>query len=228
MKKVLIGVFAHPDDEAFGPSGTLLKEVKNGTDVHLLTLTLGDAGTNPDAAADLAAVREQEWRSAGQLIGAKSLQFLGYKDGQLTNAAMIEIQQRLITIIQKIIIDTPEVDEIELMSMDTNGISGHIDHIVASRSTCYAFYTLKEQDPRVSRLRLACVPKTSIPTHNTHWLYMEAGREMSEIDEVVDARQYREEIIAIMRAHHSQRADGESHIKNSGESLGINHFLVKT
>lgn len=228
MKKVIIGIFAHPDDEAFGPSGTLLQEVQRGNDVHLITLTLGEAGTNPDNVPDLAAVREQEWRTAGALIGAKSLHFLGYNDGQLNNLAMLEIQQTLITSIQDLIADEPSDIEIELLSMDTNGISGHIDHIVASRTACYVFYQLKELDARVTRLRLACVPKTYLPTYNTNWLYMEAGREESEINEVIDATQYHEQIIAIMRAHHSQREDGEHHIATRGSSIGINHFLVKT
>jgi len=227
MKKIIFGIFAHPDDEAFGPSGTLLMETKAGNDVHLITLTLGDAGTNPDNVPDLAAVREKEWHEAGRLIGAKSMHFLGYKDGQLNNLAMLEIYGKLIALIQDIVRDEPEDVEIEFMSMDTNGISGHIDHIVAGRSACYAFYKLKETDPRVTRLRLTCIPKTFLPVSNTHWLYMDAGRDESEIGEVVDARQYYDEIIAIMRAHHSQRGDGESHIANRGDQIGISHFIVK-
>lgn len=227
MKKIIFGIFAHPDDEAFGPSGTLLMETKASNDVHLITLTFGDAGTNPDNVPDLGAVREEEWYEAGRLMGAKSMHFLGYKDGQLNNQAMIEVQEKLLDLISETIKDEPDDLKIELMSMDTNGISGHIDHIVAARSACYAFYKLKEKDPRVACLRLACVPKSQLPEANTHWLYMEPGREDSEIGMTVDARQHREEITAIMRAHRSQRSDGETHIKERGDSLGLNYFIIK-
>ena len=37
MKKIIFGIFAHPDDEAFGPSGTLLLETRSGTELHLIT-----------------------------------------------------------------------------------------------------------------------------------------------------------------------------------------------
>jgi len=227
MQKILFGIFAHPDDEAFGPSGTLLMEAKAGTDVHLITLTLGDAGTNPDNVPDLAAVREQEWRNAGQLIGAKSMHFLGYKDGQLNNLAMLEIHQKLTSLIADITKDAPADAQIEFMSMDTNGITGHIDHIVAGRSACYVFYKLKESDPRITRIRLACIPKSQLPEPNTHWLYMDAGRDESEIGEVVDARNHHDEIITIVRTHHSQRGDGESHIENRGDQIGLSYFIVK-
>lgn len=227
MKKIIFGIFAHPDDEAFGPSGTLLMETKAGNDVHLITLTLGDAGTNPDNVPDLAVVREKEWHEAGRLIGAKSMHFLGYKDGQLNNLAMIEIYDKLIALTRNITQGLRDDVEIELMSMDTNGITGHIDHIVAGRSACYVFHKLKETDSRVTRIRLTCISKSQLPESNTHWLYMDAGHNDDEIDEIIDARQYYDEIIAIMRAHHSQRGDGESHIKNRGDQIGISHFIVK-
>ena len=228
MKKIIFGIFAHPDDEAFGISGALLAETKASNDLHLITYTLGDAGTNPDNAPNLGAVREQEWRTSGRLIGAKTMTWLGYKDGQLDNLTMIEAQEKILSQIRETIQDEPHDIELEIISMDTNGISGHIDHIVAGRSANYVFYKLKETEPRTTRLRLATIPVAMLPTPNTHWLYMDAGRDESEIGEIVDAREYRDEIITIMRAHHSQRGDGESHIKNRGDSLGLCHFIVKT
>lgn len=227
MRKIIFGIFAHPDDEAFGPSGALLLETKAGNDVHLITLTLGDAGTNPDDVPDLAAVREKEWREAGRLIGAKSMRFLGYKDGQLHNLAMLEIYEKLIVLVSETIKEEVDDIEIEFMSMDTNGITGHIDHIVAGRSASYVFYKLKETDPRITRLRLACIPDSQLAEPNVLWLYMDAGRKENEIGEVVDAREHRDEIIAIIRAHHSQRADGESHINGNAERIGLNYFIVK-
>lgn len=227
MKKIIFGIFAHPDDEAFGPSGTILMETTSGNDVHLITLTLGDAGTNPDNVPDLGAIREQEWHEGGRLMGVKSMHFLDYKDGQLNNLAMLEIYDKLLTLVTDTVKDEPDDVQIEFISMDTNGISGHIDHIVAGRSACYVFYKMKERDPRVTRIRLACIPKSYLSEPNTHWLYMDAGRDDSEIDEISDAREYHDEIIAIMRAHHSQRGDGETHIKNRGDQLGITHFIVK-
>ena len=54
MKKLLFGIFAHPDDEAFGPSATLYKAAQAGTDVHLIVVTDGDSGANVDGHKDLA------------------------------------------------------------------------------------------------------------------------------------------------------------------------------
>lgn len=232
--KLIFGIFAHPDDEAFGPSGALLMDVKNGALLHLVTLTYGGAGTNPDNHENLVALREQEWRSAGQLIGASDMHFLGYNDGELNNLVLIEAGEKIVALVKRVINETEkrlpdgETLEIEFMTSDLNGITGHIDHIVAARAACWAFYRLKETDPRFTRIRLSCIPKNDLPLHNTHWLYMEAGRDEREIGEVVDARQYRDEIIAIMRAHHSQRGDGETHIVRRGDALGLYSFIVKT
>jgi LmbE family N-acetylglucosaminyl deacetylase len=228
MKKVLFGIFAHPDDEAFGPAGTLLQETRSGTELHLIALTAGDAGTNPDNVDNLGAVREKEWRAAGALLGAVSMQLLGYKDSHLDNQTMIEATERIIGHISTTIADTPADAEIELMSLDLNGYTGHIDHIVAARSALLAFYRLKQQDSRFKRVRLACLPLALAPSINTDWIYMEAGRTPDEIDETIDARDLRSDILAVMDTHESQRADRDATIKSQGANLGLNFFIIKT
>jgi LmbE family N-acetylglucosaminyl deacetylase len=227
MKKIIFAIFAHPDDEAFGPAGTLLQEVEAGAELHLILLTNGSGGTNPDNVADLGAVRLEEWKTAGALIGAHKMHYLGYEDGHLGNHMMIEASRRIIEIMQPIIEAAPAESEIECLSMDLNGITGHIDHIVAARAACFAFYHLKEHDARMTRLRLHCLSETDAPTANTNWLYMEAGHPASEIAETVDASRYRNKLIEIIRTHHTQRADGEACLNNLGDRLGKNQFIVK-
>lgn len=226
MKKIIFGIFAHPDDEAFGPAGTLLQETRSGTELHLVTLTLGDAGTNPDNHDDLGAVRRSEWEAAGALLGASSMHFLGYLDGQLDNQTMIEAGYKIIDHVNKILESANPDTIVEFMSTDLNGITGHIDHIVAARATCWAFYRLKEHDSRFGRIRLACAPQQLIARQNTKWLYMESGRTDDAIDEVVDACEFNDDIVAIIRTHRTQRGDGEYHIKQRGKDIGLNHFIV--
>jgi LmbE family N-acetylglucosaminyl deacetylase len=222
---VLFAIFAHPDDEAFGPVGTLLREVKHGTELHLITLTSGQNGQNPDNHDDLGAVRLEEWRAAGALIGAHSMHHLGYVDGSLDNQSILEIVPRIEALIRTIPVNEPL--EIELMSMDTTGITGHIDHIVASRVAHHVFYQLKDAGLPLARLRLACIPRAqtgNAPSYS--FVFMEPGRSDQEIDERIDNREYLPEILPIMRTHHTQRGDGEAHIKNHGEQVAIDHFRI--
>lgn len=228
MKKIIFVIFAHPDDEAFGPSGTLLLETRAGHAVHLICLTAGQAGVNPDNHPDLAEVRLREWRQAGKLIGATSMHHLGYVDGELANnqfhQAAAEVEQIIATCLTNAAADC----EIEFMSGDENGISGHLDHIFASRLAAYVFYRLKAIDRRVTRLRLACIPYDMMPAPNTDFMYMSPGRRPEEIDEIVDARQVHNQVAAIMRAHHTQRADGEAHIARRGDDLAVSYFKILT
>lgn len=226
MKKIIFGVFAHPDDEAFGPVGTLLLEAKSGTELHLICLTAGENGTNPDTHSDLGEVRLGEWRAAARLIGATSTHHLGYSDGHLDNVAMIEIAQKVESIVKEAVSD--EVTEVEFMSLDPNGYTGHIDHIVASRAVSHVFHRLKATDNRFVKIRFACLAEEQHPVVRTDWIYMNAGHPADEIDETVDARQFQPEILEIMRCHNSQRADYEAVVKIQGDNLGLDHFIVSS
>ena len=228
MKKIIFGIFAHPDDEAFGPCGTLLQEARSGTDIHLIMLTAGDAGTNLHGTSDLGEVRLQEWKKAGELLGTKGMHFLGYQDGHLDNTAMPKIAQQIAEIVTSTLADTSVDTVVEFMCFDFTGLSGHIDHIVASRAACLAFYRLQEQDTRLRRIRLFCLPASLYPSHNIDWLYKEAGCSEDKIDETIDARVLREEIIQIMRTHETQLQDCEAILRVHGDQLGLNHFVVKT
>lgn len=228
MKKVLFGIFAHPDDESFGPAGTIIKEIReNSTDVHIITLTPGDAGTNIDNHEDLGAVRLAEWKEAGRLLGVTSQHNLGYRDGYLANHLYHEIADKVETIVSETLSRYSEPVEIDFMAFDLNGLSGHIDHIFASRVACYVYYTLKAADSRFRHIRFVCIPLQHAPTHNTGWLYMDAGKSDNECTDIVDARAYHDDIVAVMRAHHTQRSDCEYHLQQRGTDLGLDYFTVK-
>jgi LmbE family N-acetylglucosaminyl deacetylase len=227
MKKIIFGIFAHPDDEAIGPAGTLLHETHGGVELHLIALTRGEGGMNPDNVDDLGTTRFEEWQKSGQLLGASSMHYLGFRDGHLDNEAMIEAVDKLTALITPIVQAAPENTEIEFVTFDLNGLTGHIDHIVTSRAACLAFYRFKTTDKRFKRILLNCLTREQAPLPNIDWVYMEQGRNQDEIDEIVDARHLHDSLLEIIRTHHSQRGDGEAHIKNRGENLGLNYFIVK-
>lgn len=226
MTKILFGIFAHPDDEAFGPVATLLKEVQAGTELHLVTLTAGENGTNPDNVPNLGEVRLQEWHTAGALIGASSMHHLGYIDGTLGNQDHVEITGKIIDLVKETLQGRTDT-EVEFMSLDLNGYTGHIDHIVAARSTCLAFYKLKSEDLPLTRVRLATLSRDIVPEVNTNFVYMEPGKTLSEIDETIDGRDLKDRILEIMQQHRTQRGDYEYNLNAQGDQLGINHFVVK-
>lgn len=227
MKKLLFGIFAHPDDEAFGPCATLVQEVHSGTQLHLISFTSGQAGANPDNHPDLGAVRLKEWHTAAKLIGATKTHHLGYHDSHLDNEQMIVAQERIVKIIRTTLKQISEPVGIEIMTFDPNGISGHIDHIVASRAASWAYYTLKAEGLTMLRLRYFCVPQTTYPDIQHDWIFMEQGRQKYEISEVIDAREHFDTVNQVMRTHFTQRSDGESHLKRQGKNVAINHFIIQ-
>ncbi len=102
---VLLAVFAHPDDEAFGTGGTLARYAAEGCDVYLVTATRGEAGqiALPTLAtpANLPAVREAELRCACRSYGIHPPIFLDYVDGQLPIVHQGQAVARLVRIIRE-------------------------------------------------------------------------------------------------------------------------------
>jgi LmbE family N-acetylglucosaminyl deacetylase len=78
-------LFAHPDDAEFMCGGTVAKWTRAGCAVHYLVCTDGSAGSNEPGAdrTDVAPIREREQRAAADVLGVKSVTFLGEIDGLL-------------------------------------------------------------------------------------------------------------------------------------------------
>jgi LmbE family N-acetylglucosaminyl deacetylase len=225
MQKIIFGIFAHPDDEAFGPCGTLLRETKNGAELHLITLTAGENGMNPDTVDDLATTRLQEWRASTALLGARGTHHLGYIDGTLGNNDHLAIASQIEHIVREVVDGRSDI-QIEFISFDLNGLTGHIDHIVAGRSACLVYYRLKTLGLPVSRVRLACLSHDDYPAVDTRFVFMEPGRTSDEIDETVDARDLLTEVHEVMNCHHTQRSDREAQIAKLGDRVAVDHFMI--
>jgi mycothiol S-conjugate amidase len=89
MTRRLLGVFAHPDDESFGPAGTLAVHSAAGVDVHIAVMTDGAAGTPADGFPDgegLAEVRRRELQAAAAVLNA-TLHHFSYRDSGYTGDA---------------------------------------------------------------------------------------------------------------------------------------------
>jgi bacillithiol biosynthesis deacetylase BshB2 len=83
-RQVLV-IFPHPDDEAFGVSGTIATHAANGTPVTYACLTLGEMGRNmgnpPFTTREgLPKIRREELKNAAAVLGIQDLRMLGFRD----------------------------------------------------------------------------------------------------------------------------------------------------
>ncbi len=146
---VLMIVFAHPDDEAFGIGGTLARYgAEAAVRVVLVCATRGEAGeiSNPKLATPerLGEVREQELRCACQKLQVDEVYFLDYRDsgmagtpenlapGALAAADLDEVVGKIVAHIRR---ERPDV----VVTFDEAGGYGHPDHVAIHHQTRAAF-----------------------------------------------------------------------------------------
>jgi LmbE family N-acetylglucosaminyl deacetylase len=168
MSRTLLAIFAHPDDESFGPGGTLAKYAAEGVDVHLICATMGEAGESdaPDIGEhdDLACRREQELRRAVSILGLTELHLLGHRDSGMAGSSANQHPRALVQAdpdaLAKQVVDLmcrlrPQV----AITFDPFGGYGHPDHIAMHRATVAAFEQLPE-GRRPQKLYFTTFPRT--------------------------------------------------------------------
>lgn len=222
MQKVLIGIFAHPDDEAFGPSGTILRLGDEGFDIYLILLTSGEAGMNPDDAEDLGSVRLEEWRKSAGILGAKETFALGHPDGGLKEVPEQTIYPELSLITSEIIAKYDETPELHIMTLEPEGLTGHYDHIAAS-----ALATKLASEYDAHKVWYFCLHHTQAPLGETPYCEPSA-REESYITNKFDVSNWLDKKYKAMDAHATQRADAASVKKLGDELLSMECFCVKS
>ena len=150
MPTILV-ILAHPDDESFGPGGTLAKYASTGTAVHYLCGTRGESGTvdadKMKGYADVATLRTSELLCAAKELGLAEVHFLGYRDSGMVGtgdntlteslhmAPLDDVARRIIGTIERLKPDA-------IVTHDQYGGYGHPDHIKLHEATMRAYELL--------------------------------------------------------------------------------------
>jgi len=148
LKRKLLAVLAHPDDESFGPGGTLAYYGKNDVDVHLICATRGEAGEIPPDFNrhfdDIGQLREHELRCAASHLRLSELIFLGYRDSGMAGAETNQHPQALVqapmeNLVAEITHHIRRIRPQVVITFDPYGGYGHPDHIAMHQATLGAF-----------------------------------------------------------------------------------------
>ncbi|TSB47162.1 bacillithiol biosynthesis deacetylase BshB2 [Alkalicoccobacillus porphyridii] len=186
-RQVLV-IFPHPDDEAFGVSGTISAHRAQGTPVTYACLTLGEMGRNlgnpPFATREsLPKIRKNELLQAAQAMDIQDLRMMRLRDKTLE----FEEDEKL----KQMVIDLVEELNPSLVISFYPGYSVHPDHEATARAVVAALAEL----PPAKRPVLHCLAFS-----NGH------EEEIGEPDMIHDVSAYAEQKKDAMRAHLSQTA----------------------
>ena len=173
----LLVAFAHPDDETFGPAGTIIHYANRGVAIHYVCATRGEAGhVDPELLegySSLADLRTQELKCAARHLGLAGLHLLDYHDSGMENAPengdpaslfqapmdkVVEVITRLIRQIR------PQV----VITFDRTGGYFHPDHVKMHTATTLAFHAAG--DPS----RFPWQLEQGLPAHQPQKLYYTA------------------------------------------------------
>lgn len=143
-------IFPHPDDEAFGVSGTIATHVKNGTPVTYACLTLGEMARNlgypPFATREsLPHIRKKELQKAAEVMGIQDLRMMGLRD----KTVEFEDDEKMV----KMVLDLVHELNPSLVITFYPGYSVHPDHEATGRAVVRALRRIPED----KRPKLHCV-----------------------------------------------------------------------
>jgi N-acetylglucosamine malate deacetylase 2 len=196
-RQVLV-VFPHPDDEAFGVSGTIATHIDMGTPVTYACLTLGEMGRNmgnPMFAnrETLPLVRKKELKEAAAAIGITDLRMMGLRD----KTVEFEDEEKVVGMMTSLL----EELKPSLVITFYPGYSVHPDHEATGRAVVEAVRRVPEGE----RPKLHCVAFAK--NHE------ESIGKPDVINKVTDVLPKK---IACLKAHRSQT---EQFMKNIDENL---------
>lgn len=214
----LVCIFAHPDDEAFGPAGTIYK-FSQKYNVYILCATQGEAGINSSPKKkEIAQIRKSELLKSAKILGVKKVYFLGFTDGTLSNSLYHDLAGKIEKYLRKL---KPEI----IMTFEPRGISGHIDHIAVSMVTAFVFQKLAF----IKTLLCYCIDEFERKRlTEDYFIFFPPGYKKTEINKTVDVSGVWDKKIAAIMAHESQKHDAEEIFKKIEELPKNEHFLVET
>ena len=155
----ILGIWAHPDDEAYLSGGLMALASDAGSRVVCVTATRGELGT-PDPQTwppeRLAAARTTELACCLSILGVTEHQWLGYRDGQCA-ADEPDAVSALCEVIDRVGPDT-------VLTFGPDGYTGHPDHQAVAAWTAAAVDRLAR--PGIRLLQAAAGERRSRQWHD--------------------------------------------------------------
>lgn len=196
--KKTICIFAHPDDEAFGPAGTIIKLARKG-EVQVICVTDGNSpGT---IQKNLSEVREEELKKSCAKLGVTKIHKLAFPDGGLCNHSYHDVAAKIEKILK---IEKPD----SLITFEIRGLTGHLDHIATSMITTFVFKKLKS----IKNLYYYCMSDRLTRLIPKYFVYFPRGFSKTEIDECVEIKDVWKQKIESIKSHKSQAGDIERYL----------------
>jgi LmbE family N-acetylglucosaminyl deacetylase len=204
MKRSILLVFAHPDDESFGVAGTVKKYTQQGVPVDLICATRGEKGARLDVPAnvDTGTAREAELWAAAAIMGIRDIYFLGYIDGELDKADANKVINRIADIMRRV---KPEI----VITFGPDGISGHSDHVAVGKAATKAFERLSAEGGGARKLYYVTIAESAVPNADDFGV---ATRPDEQVTISTNISDYLDSKIQAIAAHASQQ-DAREFIK---------------
>lgn len=127
-KLSLLAVFAHPEDESFGPAGTLAKYANEGIEVSLVSATRGDTPIKVEEKSQRARDRVCSCRASG----IRRACLFDYRRGELNRVTPQVVAERLVRLIREI---RPQV----IITFGPGGLTGDGDNQIINAAATQAF-----------------------------------------------------------------------------------------
>jgi len=204
--KRVLAVFAHPDDEVFGPGGTLALMAQQG-EVKIICVTDG-----------VDTRRREELRTSAKILSVKEVVFLDYADGSLNHAVYHQVAKEITEYVKQW---QPEV----LLTFEPRGISGHLDHIAVAMITAYVFRENKQIKELWYFAELEYRFERAFK--NKYFIYFPPGYRKEEMNKVVDTTSVYATQVKAMMAHETQRKDALQIMAQRTLLPKREYFLVK-
>ncbi len=204
----ILAFFPHPDDEVT-VSGTLMKLIDEGHEVHLICLTKGEAGNSGEAYSkqELADLRTLEMQRSAEIIGVEKLHLLDFPDGGLDEMGSDSIKGIALDWINQI---KPDV----LLSYDSKvGLYGHSDHKLSGMAVEQIFLENfgKINFPPTQLFQVTLSPKQiqvalKLSSGFQRNYPKDLNQGLPKPDFSVSTQPYFHRVLEVMKAHQTQQA----------------------
>ena len=197
-------VTAHPDDEAGGFGGTLLKYRSAGVETSVVCLTPGQAATHRGGAKsdqELAEMRKKEFATSCEILKVSHPVICDYPDGQLYLQNVNRVVYALVLEIRKF---RPQV----LMTFGADGgVTGHPDHSMAGVFASLAFQWSGRNNRYADQFTADIKPHRPSKLYYGTADFVIPGRQpitLAPTTAAIDIKDYFETKVAAFKAHTSQ------------------------